>query len=275
MPNVDWRIYKKCLVPAVNVAPHNAVNISHKEARLLLKQNKEAWMIRWTSEFDCVENTKFWYLVKDSMTYNGFEELNSTARNHIRKSLKTCDFKQMSKSEYIAEAYDVYKSAFERYKVPDGSAISKEAWVSQLQNIDNQNIDIWGGYDKESGILIAYAFNIIQDNHCSISVLKGIPQYMKRPHLSFYGLIHIMNEHYFNEKQFCYVCAGARSLTEHSNIQDTLIQTFKFRKAYCKLHVEYVWWLKIIIKLLFPLRNLIKNVRIKGVLKMEEYKYRK
>jgi hypothetical protein len=272
MTDTNWRIYKKCLVSAVNVAPHNSVDISHKEARLLLKQNKGAWMIRWTSEFDCAENTKFWYVIKD--TYNGFNELSPNARNQIRKSLKMCDFKQISKSEYIEKAYDVYKSAFERYKIPDGSPINKESFVKISQNIDNRNINIWGGYDKESGILIAYAFNIIQDNYCSISVLKGNPQYMKT-HLSFYGLLHSINEYYLNDTQLSYVSDGARTLTEHSNIQDFLIQKFKFRKAYCKLHVEYVWWLKIIIKLLFPFRNFIKNVRIKGILKMEEYKYRR
>ena len=201
------------------------------------------------------------------------ETFSSNTRNQIRKSLKTCSARQISKYDIVEKGYSVYKSSFERYSNTDVSPINEESFRSNFQNLDESKYDIWGAYCKETGKLIAYSVNIIADNSCSYSTLKGIPEYMKS-HLSFYGLIHLMNEYYLKEKHFSYVSDGARSLTEHSNIQKFLIQKFKFRKAYCKLYVEYVWWLKILIKLLYPLRNIINDVRIKSILRLEEYKYK-
>ena len=56
-----------------------------------------------------------------------------------------------------------------------------------------------------------------------------------------------MNEHYLLERKLKYVNDGARNISHQTNIQDFLEQKFKFRKAYCKLHVEYVFALKIIL----------------------------
>ena len=74
---------------------------------------------------------------------------------------------------------------------------------------------------------------------------------------------------FFRKKQMKYVTDGTRTITEHSQIQDFLIQNFNFRKAYCKLEVHYCWWLSTAIKLLYPLRNIITLPRIKAILNME------
>ena len=78
-----------------------------------------------------------------------------------------------------------------------------------------------------------------------------------------------MNQYYLQEKGFRYVTDGARSITEHSHIQDYLIEKFHFRKAYCHLSVYYQWWLKIVVKLLYPFRKIISLPRIRAILNME------
>jgi hypothetical protein len=257
-------------MPEKNMASHISVDISMEQARSVLKRNK-AWLIRWTANFDCKEETKFWYVIKDDRDEQGAGTFSSNTRNQIRKSLKMCDIRQISKFEIAEKGYFVYKSSFERYRNTDVSPVSAESFRNNFQKLDDSKHDIWGSYCRETGKLIAYSVNIIADNSCNYSTLKGIPEYMKS-HLSFYGLIHSMNEYYLREKHFSYVNDGARSLTEHSNIQEFLIQKFKFRKAYCKLYVEYVWWLKILIKILYPFRNIITDVRIKSILRLEEYR---
>ena len=78
-----------------------------------------------------------------------------------------------------------------------------------------------------------------------------------------------MNQYYLQEKGFRYVTDGSRTITEHSQIQDFLIQNFNFRKAYCQLEVHYCWWMKIAVKILYPFRKIIPLPRVKAILNME------
>ena len=87
----------------------------------------------------------------------------------------------------------------------------------------------------------------------------------------YYGLIYEMNRHYLGEKKLRYVNDGSRTITEHSKIQEFLIHNFKFRKAYCKLKIYYKWWLSVVIKVLFPFRNMVISNKTKAVLRMHEY----
>jgi hypothetical protein len=66
-----------------------------------------------------------------------------------------------------------------------------------------------------------------------------------------------------------YVNDGARSITNHSNIQPFLIDKFNFRKAYCRLNIYYKCWLGITIKILYPFRKFISNTTVKAVLNIE------
>lgn len=65
-------------------------------------------------------------------------------------------------------------------------------------------------------------------------------------------LIYEMNRYHLNEQGVKCVCDGARSITEHSNIQPFLMDKFHFRKAYCQLEVVYKWYVDIIVVMLYP-----------------------
>ena len=60
------------------------------------------------------------------------------------------------------------------------------------------------------------------------------------------------------ENNFKYINDGSRSISHLTNIQDFLIQKFKFRKAYCKLHILYNCKTRIFVNLLFPFRKIIR-----------------
>lgn len=73
------------------------------------------------------------------------------------------------------------------------------------------------------------------------------------------------------------ICDGARSVNHETAFQDYLEKYFEFRKAYCRLHIEYRPKIRWIVKCLFPFRNLLKKYdgigavhKINGILKMEE-----
>ena len=72
-----------------------------------------------------------------------------------------------------------------------------------------------------------------------------------------------------------YVNEGTRSILHETNVQSFLIEKFKFRKAYCKLHVQYHPLVNSIIFILYPFRLLIiksnnKLLRKIGVILMQE-----
>ena len=96
-----------------------------------------------------------------------------------------------------------------------------------------------------------------------------MPEYKHNNSYPYYGLFYSLNAYYLGEKHFQYVTDGARTITEHSNIQDFLIDNFHFRKAYCHLTIHYKWWMKLAVKFLYPFRKLITIPSVKAVLNME------
>jgi len=86
-----------------------------------------------------------------------------------------------------------------------------------------------------------------------------------------YGLIFEMNRYYLQERGLKYVLDGARSMTEHSNIQPMLEEKFKFRKAYCDLQLFYKPLIGMAVKVLFPFRRLIKHPKVVAILRQEAW----
>ena len=109
--------------------------------------------------------------------------------------------------------------------------------------------------------------NAVTDESCEYRTMKAIPKYQKL--YAYYGLIYDMNRYYLEERKVKYVNDGARSITNHSNIQPFLIDKFKFRKAYCHLSVKYKWWLKIVLKSIYPFRKMVSIRQVKALLYME------
>ena len=53
--------------------------------------------------------------------------------------------------------------------------------------------------------------------------------------------------------------------------QQFLIEKFKFRKAYCKLHVINLRGLSLVIKFLYPFKGIIKRVNLNFFFKIKCY----
>ena len=84
-----------------------------------------------------------------------------------------------------------------------------------------------------------------------------------------YGLILELNRYYLEERKLKYVSDGARSITEHSNIQPFLEDKFRFRKAYCDLQVFYRPWIGMAVSMLFPFRRFIRQRKVTALLRQE------
>ena len=241
-------------------APHLENKISHTEAKHLLRH--KGLLVRNVYDFDCKEETDFWYVIKDS--WSDMAELSTNTRNQIRRGLKDYEIRKFSKEELLPYAFEIYKSAAELYK--EKIFLSTEEQLRQRIEQATEDIEFFGAIRKSDLKIVAFSINILQDNTCNYSTIKSLPE--DRRHYCMYALFYEMNRYYLTEKKVQYVFDGARSVTNHSNIQPFLIDKFKFRKAYCHLKIYYKWWFKLIVIILYPMRNLIQHTSVRGILEM-------
>lgn len=220
-------------------------------------------MVENIYDFDCKEETSAWYVIKDS--FGGMEELSSGMRKKIKKSLDKFEVKRIT-TKYLAEnGYEVFRAAQLGYGLKDGEFENEENWK---RNTLNTKLELWGVICKENGRLVAYNEVQVNEFSCNFRVLKADPIYRKK--YANYGLIYERSRHYLEERGLKYAISGFRSLTEHSNIQPFLIEKFKFRKAYCKANIVYKWWVGIAVRMLYPLRKIIRVAKLQALLRVEE-----
>ena len=240
----DWRKYNGALIPLT--PPHIEVDITGLEKKV---KDENVFFARWTSNFDQVEKSEFWYVIQD--TPLEINDYTSKIRNQIRRSLKKCNIKKVKKQEIIKFGYNSYYSAFQKYNTYL-SPLLEDEFISSLLLLGVE-WEFWGVYDL-NGLMIGYSQNKVIKDYCDYSIMKFHPDYLKsRPSEA---LIYTMNQHYLNERNFSYVNDGARSISHETNIQSFLIKKFKFRKAYCKLNIIYSQKIKLLLSIIYPLKFL-------------------
>ena len=242
----SWRIYNGAVIPLT--PPHIRVKESIKEIKLMIKKSR-VYFARWTSDFDCKYKTEFWYLIKDS--FIGIEEYSSNTRKSIRKGLKNINVKLISKKELLKEGYEVYNKAFERYNT-HLLIKSEEEFKSELINLDDK-WDFWGAFSKE-GKMIGFSQNKVEFGYCNFSTTKFHPDYLRLRTSDV--LFYLMTDYYLNTLKLKYVTGGTRSMSHDTNIQKEYVRKFKYRKAYCKLNIVYSPPVKILVKLIFPIKDI-------------------
>lgn len=192
------------------------------------------------------------------------EELPSKVRNQVKKSLRCYDIRRITAEEMESMGYDCYNLSRRRFGT--GLDISHEQWHRQIFNAEQ---DYWIAIENESGVVQALALNKRYDDYCDYITMGVNPDAPKSTY-PIYGLIYEMNRYYLEELNLRYVMDGARTITEHSNIQSLLEEKFKFRRAYCKLQIYYKPWVRVIVKMLYPFRHLVKDKKVRALLRQEE-----
>jgi hypothetical protein len=243
--------------------PHEEQKLSKEACSNLLSMG--GLLVRNTYDFDCQEKTSFWYVIQD--TFNGLEDFSSNERNKIRRAEKVLVFKRIGIDLLKSEGWIILKATYEDYAVSDRD-MDETVFLNYLSDCEKQDFDYWGIFDQDQLIGFCTVW-LWQPDSCEYGLIGILPEYKHNNTYPYYGLFYKMNEYYLGEKKYRYVADGARSITEHSHIQDFLIQNFKFRNAYCQLAVHYKWWMKIAVNMLYPFRKIITLPRIKAILNME------
>lgn len=244
-------------------APHLERKLTKKECKTLLKRG--GLFVRNTFGFDG-KDSEFWFVIKDS--FGGLEELKPRTRTKIRAAQNAFEYHKIDIVKVKEEAYSIISETYADYKIKDRE-MNADVFADYLEECEKYNFEWWGVFCKENKKMVGFCSVWIWDDSCEYGITGLLTQYKHGSSYPYYGLYHTMNLHYLEERHFKYISDGARTITEHSNIQDYLIQHFNFRKAYCQLEVEYQWWMKTAVMMLFPFRKTIRNKNIKAVLNLE------
>lgn len=243
-----WRKYNGALIP--NQPPHLGVDESNSVIKKKISDSN-AFFARWTTQFDCEEETDFWYVICDKFT--PLELLSSNTRNNVRRGLKRCRIERVDVAFIIKNCYPIYKAAFDNYK-GHLAPVSEQEFKQEYSLYNDSKVwDFWVVYESENNQVIAYTRNKIEYNQCELCTTKFHPSFQRKLYPSE-ALFYSMNKYYLQEMNFDYINDGARSISHETNIQAFLIQKFKFRKAYCRLNILYSWEVQLLLSIIYPFR---------------------
>lgn len=252
-----WKYYNHAAVSTV--APHEIPDLTPIKDKTIWKiDGKKPLLARWTTEYDCPEETNWWYVVKDSIF--DILKIKSKRRSEINKGIRRFDVFLINPNEYAEELYRVQVQAFAAYPAKYRPTVNKHDFIESVnQTWTKENVCVYGAFYKESGELCGYS--LLQKNgECwTFNVQKTNPQYEK--HGINAALVNkIVCD--FNEKvgkgEVSYICDGERNILHETAFQSYLIKYFEFRKAFCKLNIKYNPKIGWVVKILYPFRKIIK-----------------
>lgn len=246
-------------------AIHKEPQLSTKDAKAIIRDSA-SWMLRNLYDFDCKEQTNFWYIIKDSYSDS---EYSKKVRKYIEKANKKFEIRLISRKRMIEQGFNVYEKAHRHYRVNDGFQMNKNEFVAELNKMVDNEYDFWGCIDRDTNIIQAYSICHVHDEMCWFKYSRANPDFLPK-YYPMYGLYDARNRFYLGEQKMKYVLTSARSITQHSEIQSFMIEKFGFRRAYCRLKIYYRPWLQFLINIAFPFRKIIPIRPIKNLLAFEQ-----
>lgn len=173
-------------------------------------------------------------------------------------------------SEWVDDLWRVFNEAivrYENYEIPFDRDGFVGEWVESGK-------DFWAGFDN-NGRMIGFAVFNLRDEWVDYQVAKYSAQYLK---LRVSDAINATAlNYYLNECGKRYVSDGEHSILHKTNVQIYLMEHFGYRRAYCRLHVQYKKALGMLIKTLYPIRKTLKRLddknlvhQLNALLMMEE-----
>lgn len=267
-----WKYYNHAAISTS--LPGEPVDLSAlTDGRLWSIDGKRPLLAKWETDWDCAHDTGWWWEIKESPF--DWADLNSKSRTKLRQALKKCRVERISPLERESELWACFQAAFAKYKMAANAKTRFQFHEECARAVDN-GIDFWGGFDIETGQLIG--FLTIQDhgNHVENLVAKFDPAHLKsRVSDALYATV---LDEYLNKRHKRFLSCGRRSINHVTNTQAYREEHFKFRKAYCRLHIVYAPRIRWLMRLLYPFRRLIwrlsehdKKLHLLGaVLKMDE-----
>lgn len=247
---VDWRVHQGALIPLTMA---HAVSLPSFLELLRLLFRYQALFIRWEERFDSLEDSSWWHIIKSED--ENIELLSKNTRSKVRRGHRRFVSSLSSRREIFDEGFDVYSTAFDRYKTFEPMLSLTE--FQKAINALPAETEFWAVREISTNQLVAFSENLVRDNACFYNTIWFKPEALR----SYAGYIMFfeMNKYYLNHCRVKYVSDGTRSISHQTNIHEFLQEKFGFRKAYSLLRIRYFPGIGLIINLIYPFRRLFEN----------------
>lgn len=262
--NNEWEYYNHALVPTL--PPHIDPDISWMKDSDRWKEYADGKMplfARWVSDFDCSEETEWWCIIKD--TPFDIMSLKSNRRSLITRGLKRVDVKVIIPADYAEQMSNILVKEWKYYDDSYEEENDRQKLTDDFKKLTMKNLgnaEYLGAFLKDTNTMIGYAIYNLFDDWIEYSVVKTDPEYLNtqvNAALAYFGVERYMRP------GIKYIHGGWRTMIHESNYQEYLMKNFGFRKAYCKLHIQYRPLMQIAVNVLYPLRGMIKKVKNKWI----------
>lgn len=239
--------------------------LTRSEAQQLFSYfGRKALYIRNVYDFDCREETEFWYVVRDR-ALEIEEYATRKDRQQVRRSLRAYEFRRIDVDEMRRVGYRVFYENWLRFPEDKRPPLDTEAQFQQF--LDEQaarGVEFWGGYSRETGEMAMWE-SVYVVRLMAVEERERL-SYRYKNHYPTSGLNHVLANYYIRERGMRYVVGGARSVTEHSNVQHFLIDKMLFRKAYCRLQLVCRFPYNLVIAVFYPFRYFLPRRSKLGLL---------
>lgn len=247
-----WKVYQRALLPD-SLPPYDEK--PDEKFNELLKLHK-CYFARYITEFDCKKETEWYWLIKDSPL--DISLLRANRRAIITKGLKYFTVKIINPIKYKRELFKVLEGSLVSYPKKYRTHYTLTRFYSIVDEWIEKKWDCFGAFDKETSKLCGYALAYKKGEQAEYMIVKTLPESQKKQ-INAAIAYHIC-EKYLTEEQVKILYAGERNIRHETNYQDYLIKNFGFRRAYCKLNIIYLPWVKFCVNLLFPFRKILKKL---------------
>lgn len=206
-------------------------------------------LVRYTTDFDCKEETSFWYIIRDAPF--DIESLDKKYKSNVRRALTRCQVKMINPFEYAEQIYEVYEAAHQHYENADNK-LTKDVFINTLKHSKEE---WWGAFIRETGLMAGWMSCANHRDWTETISAKYDPKLqVYRPSDAIHYTI---LTHYLNELHQYYVCSGTRNINHKTHVQDYKIRNWKFRRAYCHLHIVINPKIRWLIHIIYPFRRLL------------------
>ena len=213
--------------------------------------------------YNCSEETQWWCIIKD--TPFDIMSLKSNRRSLITRGLKRVDVKVIVPADYADQMANILIKEWKYYDDSYEEGNDRREQTEEFKKLTRENLgnsEYLGAFLKDTDTMIGYAIYNLFDDWIEYSVVKTDPEYLNtqvNAALAYFGVERYMRP------GIKYIHGGWRTMIHESNYQEYLLKNFGFRKAYCKLHIQYRPLMQIAVNVLYPLRGIIKKVKNKWI----------
>lgn len=181
------------------------------------------YFVRWTDNFDCGYQTEWWYCIKDEPF--DFDQIKSKRRTEIRKALKLNTVKVVKALDYIDEIFNIQSECYNDYPKQYRPKYNYELARQSCLTWDMNHI-VYMAFSEETGEATGFACVEPINDYVNFEILK-VPNKHKNSLVAAALTYNIIIE-MLNNRNYKYVCDGARNLVHQTNFMDYLVKAICF-----------------------------------------------